>query len=406
MNFQSNRGPFPYTMGMRLEAMQAALRGQGLDGWLFFDHHRRDGLAYRILGFEPPRTPTRRWYYYVPAAGEPVKLAHRIEAGMLDALPGGKRLYAGWQEQEQRLKEILAGARSVAMQYSPKCAVPYVAMVDAGTVELVRSLGVEVVSSAALVQEFEALWTPEQYASHKRAQAKVDAIRAAAFRLAEERLAAGAPATEFEIKQFILNAFETEGLFTDHGPIVAVNAHASDPHYEPQASGSAEIRRGDLLLIDLWAKLREPGSVYYDITWTAFCGTAPPERMLEVFAAVAGARDAAVDRVVRAAESGEPLCGYQVDDAARGYLRERGLAEFFIHRTGHSIGEDVHGTGANMDNFETHDERPIVPGLCFSVEPGVYLPEFGIRSEVNVYRSEAGAEVTGEIQRELLRLAV
>ncbi|MFZ5928477.1 MAG: M24 family metallopeptidase [Acidobacteriota bacterium] len=391
---------------MRLEAMQAALRGQAMDGWLFFDHHRRDGLAYRILGFEPPRTPTRRWYYFVPAQGEPVKLAHRIEAGMLDALPGAKRLYAGWQEQEERLRELLAGARRVAMQYSPRCAVPYVAMVDAGTVELVRSLGVEVLSSAALVQQFEALWTPAQYASHKRAQAKVDAVRAAAFRLAEERLADGRPVTEFEIKQFILNAFETEGLCTDHGPIVAVNAHASDPHYEPQASGSSEIRKGDLLLIDLWAKLREPGSVYYDITWTAFCGAAPPQRMLDVFQAVAGARDAAVTRVMKAAESGEPLCGYQVDDAARSYLRERGLDEYFIHRTGHSIGEDVHGTGANMDNFETHDDRPVVPGLCFSVEPGVYLAEFGIRSEVNVYRSESGAEVTGEVQRELLRLAV
>ncbi len=386
--------------------MQAALRGQAMDGWLFFDHHRRDGLAYRILGFEPPRTPTRRWYYFVPAEGEPVKLAHRIEAGMLDALPGAKRLYAGWQEQEQRLRELLAGARRVAMQYSPRCAVPYVAMVDAGTVELVRSLGVEVLSSAALVQQFEALWTPEQYASHKRAQARVDAIRAAAFRLAEERLARGESVTEFDIKQFILNAFETEGLYTDHGPIVAVNAHASDPHYEPQASGSSEVRKGDLLLIDLWAKLREPGSVYYDITWTAYCGAAPPEKMLEVFEAVAGARGAAVARVMQAAASGEPLCGWQVDDAARGYLRERGLEEFFFHRTGHSIGEDVHGTGANMDNFETHDDRPIVPGLCFSVEPGVYLAEFGIRSEVNVYRSETGAEVTGEVQNELLRLAV
>lgn len=393
-------------MGMRLEAMQAALREQGLDGWLFFDHHGRDPLAYRILGFAAPRTPTRRWYYYVPAEGEPVKLVHRIEPGMLDALPGVRRFYAGWQEQERELAAVLPRGGRVAMQYSPRCAVPYIAMVDAGTVELVRSLGVEVVSSAALVQQFEALWTPAQYASHKRAQAKVDAIRAAAFRLAEERLARRERVTEFDIKQFILNAFETEGLITDHGPIVAVNAHASDPHYEPQPDAAAEIRPGDLLLIDLWAKLREPGAVYYDITWTAFCGAAPPDRMLEVSAAVAGARDAAVRLVEEAASRGEPLQGWQVDDAARGYLRDRGLDGYFIHRTGHSIGEEVHGTGANMDNFETHDERPIVPGLCFSIEPGVYLPEFGIRSEVNVYRSETGAEVTGEVQRELLRLNV
>ncbi|GIU73499.1 MAG: peptidase M24 [Bryobacteraceae bacterium] len=392
-------------MGMRLEAMQEALRAQQLDGWLFFDHHGRDPLAYRILGFAAPRTPTRRWYYLVPAQGGPVKLVHRIEPVMLDALPGEKRLYAGWQEQERMLAEMLPRGGRIAMQYSPRCAVPYIALVDAGTVELVRSMGVEVVSSAALVQQFEALWTPEQYRSHRRAQAKVDAIRAAAFRLVEDRLRRGQRVSEFDVKQFILNAFETEGLFTDHGPIVAVNAHASDPHYEPQAESAAEIRRGDLLLIDLWAKLREPGAVYYDITWTAYCGTAPPQRMTEVFEAVAGARDAAVARVVQAAQSGEPLCGYQVDDAARLYLRARGLDAWFIHRTGHSIGEDVHGTGANMDNFETHDERPIVPGLCFSVEPGVYLPEFGIRSEVNVYRSEHAAEVTGEVQRELLRMA-
>lgn len=392
-------------MGMRLKEIQAALRAQGLDGWLFFDHHRRDPLAYHILGFEPPRTPTRRWYYFVPAEGEPRKLAHRIEAAMLDALPGGKLLYAGWQEQERRLREILTGARRVAMQYSPRCAVPYVAMVDAGTVELVRGLGVEVVSSAALVQQFEALWTPAQYASHKRAQAKVDRIRAAAFRLVQDRLAGGDRVTEYDVKQFILNAFETEGLSTDHGPIVAVNAHASDPHYEPTAASHAEICRGDLLLIDLWAKLREPGSVYYDITWTAYCGAAPPGRMVEVFEAVAGARDAAVARVQQAAAAGETICGYEVDDAARGFLRGRGLGPYFIHRTGHSIGEEVHGTGANMDNFETHDERPIVPGLCFSVEPGVYLEEFGIRSEVNVFRSETTAEVTGEVQTELLRLS-
>jgi len=392
-------------MGMRLEAMQEALRAQQLDGWLFFDHHGRDPLAYRILGFAAPRTPTRRWYYLVPAQGGPVKLVHRIEPVMLDALPGEKRLYAGWQEQERMLAEMLPRGGRIAMQYSPRCAVPYIALVDAGTVELVRSMGVEVVSSAALVQQFEALWTPEQYRSHRRAQAKVDAIRAAAFRLVEDRLGRGQRVSEFDVKQFILNAFETEGLFTDHGPIVAVNAHASDPHYEPQAESAAEIRRGDLLLIDLWAKLREPGAVYYDITWTAYCGTAPPQRMTEVFEAVAGARDAAVARVVQAAQSGEPLCGYQVDDAARSHLRARGLDAWFIHRTGHSIGEEVHGTGANMDNFETHDERPIVPGLCFSVEPGVYLPEFGIRSEVNVYRSEHAAEVTGEVQRELLRMA-
>ena len=389
---------------MRTTEIQQALRAEGLDGWLFFDHHRRDPLAYRVLRFEPTQMVTRRWYYLIPAEGEPVALVHKIESHVLDPLPGVKRQYAGWQQQRAALSQLLRGCRNVAMQYSPECAIPYVSNVDGGTLELIRSCGVEVRTSANLIQRFEAVWSAAQYDSHKRAQVKVDAVRRAAFAKVSSALHAKAAVSELEIKHFILHAFETEGLFTDHGPIVAVNANASNPHYEPTEAQHSPIREGDLLLIDLWAKLKEPGSVYYDITWTGYCGQTPPEAMLNVFTAVTGARDAAIHAVQSAAREGRVLAGFEVDDACRGHLEQLGLAEHFFHRTGHSIGEEVHGNGANMDNYETHDERLIIPGVCFSVEPGVYLPEFGVRSEVNVYRSETDGEVTGEIQRELLRL--
>jgi len=268
----------------------------------------------------------------------------------------------------------------------------------------VRGCGVEVVTSANLIQIFEAVWSEAQYASHKKAGTLVDAIRRSAFVRVSEALRSGTRVTEYEIQQFICDSFKSNGLTYDHGPIVAVNGNASNPHYDPDRNHSSEIRAGDLLLIDLWAKLDQPRAVYYDITWTGYCGQNPPTEMLSVFSAVTGARDAAVACVKSAVAAGAPLAGFQVDDACRGFLRERGLDDHFFHRTGHSIGEEVHGNGANMDNYETHDERLVIPGTCFSVEPGVYLPAFGIRSEVNVYRGPDSAEVTGEIQTELLRL--
>lgn len=389
---------------MQLDLIQKALREEGLDGWLFFDHHRRDPLAYRILRFSPSQSVTRRWYYFIPAEGEPRGLGHQIEPAVLDPLPGAKRLYAGWLQQKQFLAEMLHGCRRVAMQYSPECAVPYVATVDAGTVELVRACGVEVATSANLVQLFEARWSDEALASHRAAQAKVDEIRCAAFGRAAAALRRGQPTTEYELQQFILAEFRAAGLVTDHGPIVAVNANASNPHYEPSRERNSAVSPGDLLLIDLWAKLDQPGAVFYDITWTGFCGPVSPPEMTRVFRIVAAARDAAVARVQRSAAAGEDLRGYEVDDAARGVIRDAGFGEYFFHRTGHSIGEEVHGNGANMDNYETHDERKVLPRTCFSVEPGIYLPEFGIRSEVNVYRGETSAEVTGEKQERLLEL--
>ncbi|MBM3810391.1 MAG: aminopeptidase P family protein [Acidimicrobiia bacterium] len=384
---------------MQLREIQAALAAAGLDGWLFFDHHERDPLAYRILGFRPARHVTRRWYYLIPAKGEPRGLVHRIESGMLDALAGAKQPYSSWQTQKEGLRGLLDGCRRVAMQYSPDCAIPYVSMVDAGTVELVRSLGVEVESSADLVQYFEARWSAEQLEMHLEAGRRVDDVRRAAFAEIAVRLKASKTVTEFDIKGFILGAFSRAGLFTDHGPIVAVNANASNPHYEPTAEAHLPIRAGDNVLLDLWAKLDSPDAVYYDVTWTGYCGSAAPAEVQKVFEVVTGARDAAIARIQTAITAGEQLAGFQVDDAARGHIHQAGYGDYFIHRTGHSIGRDVHGAGANMDNLETHDTRRIMARTCFSIEPGVYLPEFGIRSEVNVYVGETDARVTGEIQR-------
>jgi Xaa-Pro dipeptidase len=387
---------------MNIEAIQQALRDENLDGWLFFDHHVRDPLAYRVLGFEPARTPTRRWYYMIPAEGEPQKLVHRIEAGMLDDLPGEKHIYSSWTLQLEGLKTITAGAKRVAMQYSKNCAVPYVAMVDAGTIELVRSIGLEVVGSADLIQHFEARWSQAKLDSHIAAGKLVDEVRRTAFEEIGKKLKAGRRLDEYAIKAFILEGFEKAGLFTDHGPIVAVNGNASNPHYEPEDHGSAEIRKRDLVLIDLWAKLKEPGSVYYDVTWTGYCGTSSPSAMNNVFDVVKGGRDAGVEKVRSAVAAGQSLCGFEVDDATRGYITQHGFGEYFFHRTGHSIGEDVHGTGANMDNLETHDERKVVPWTCFSIEPGIYLKEFGIRSEVNVFVGDKSAGTTGEVQQSLV----
>ena len=389
---------------MRMTEIQQALRAEGLDGWLFFDHHRRDPLAYRVLRFEPAQMVTRRWYYLIPAEGEPVALVHKIESHVLDNLPGVKRQYAGWQQQRAALSQLLGGCRRVAMQYSPECAVPYVSNVDAGTVELVRSCGVEIRTSANLIQRFEAVWSAAQYDSHKRAQVKVDAIRRAAFDKVSASLRAGTAITEVDVQSFILNAFEAEGMVTDHGPIVAVNANASNPHYEPTAAQHSLIREGDLLLIDLWAKLKEPGAVYYDITWTGYCGPKPCSEMTKVFEIVRGGRDAGVQFIQQMVSSGTPLAGFEVDDVVRGFIRDNGFGDYFIHRTGHSIGTDVHGNGANMDNLESHDTREIIPDTCFSIEPGIYLTPFGIRSEVNVFVSESKAIVTGEIQEALLIL--
>ena len=386
---------------MDLAKIQQEIRNQGLDGWLFFDHHLRDPLAYRVLGLTPPRTPTRRWYYLIPATGEPRGLEHRIERGMTGSLPGEKLPYSSWVEQVEGLRTITAGLKRIAMQYSPMCAIPLVSMVDAGTVELVRSVGVEVVSSAELIQAFEARWTPEALESHLEAGRRVDKVRAQAFALVRERTRNGVPLREVVVKILVRQGFAEAGLITDHGPIVGVNANASNPHYEPTEEASAPVRPGDWVLIDMWAKLDRPDAVYYDITWTGFCGDRPPEEMSKVFEIVKNARDAAILRVTQAVAAGQPLHGFEVDDACRAVIVTAGYGEYFTHRTGHSIGVEVHGNGANMDNLENHDVRRVAPWTCFSIEPGIYLPNFGVRSEINMFVGDGEARVTGEVQREM-----
>jgi Xaa-Pro dipeptidase len=387
---------------MRLAEIQAALRQEGLDGWLFFDHHRRDPLAYRVLQFTPGSMVTRRWFYFVPAHGEPRGLAHKIEAETLAPLPGKHSLYAGWGTLLAGLKALLGGARRVAMQYSPDCAIPYVAMVDAGTVELVRGLGVEVATSANLVQYFESRWTSEQLEMHLEAGRKIDTIRKNAFERIGAKLRVSERVTEWEMQQHILTRFREQELVTDHGPDVAVNANASNPHYEPKQDACAEIKKGDTVLLDMWAKLDRPDAVYYDITWVGYCGEQPPAPYERVFTIVREARDRAIQRVMEAVKAKQELRGYEVDDAARSYIQDQGYADYFFHRTGHSIGTEVHGSGANMDNLETHDERRVIPWTCFSVEPGIYLPEFGIRSEVDVFVGDGEARVTGEVQDKIV----
>ncbi|HET7186435.1 MAG TPA: Xaa-Pro peptidase family protein [Terriglobales bacterium] len=386
---------------MNLSAIQAALREQKIDAWLFYDHHHRDGIAYRVLGLPEHLMVTRRWYYVVPAQGEPRKLVHRIEAGHLDSLPGTKREYSGWQELFENLKSMLAPYRTIAMQYSPNNIVFTVSLVDAGTVELVRSFDKNIVSSADLVSRFEATFTDEQIESHFAAGKKVDAITAAAFQEIGRRVRNGGT-NEFDIQKFFAEGFQREDLVTDDLPIVAVNSNASNPHYGPSAEHHSAIREGDLVLLDVWAKQNKPGAVYYDITWMGFVGKAASDKQREVFEVVKKARDAGVEKVKTAISAGQKIAGWEVDKATRDVIENAGYGRYFIHRTGHSIATEVHGNGANMDNLEIHDERQILPNTCFSVEPGIYLPDFGVRSEVNVMVRQGKADVTGKIQRELV----
>ena len=387
---------------MDLKAIQAALHERNFDAWLFYDHHHRDPIAYKVLGIPESLMVTRRWFYVIPREGEPVKLVHRIEAGHLDSLPGSKRQYSSWRELWDNLQAMLVRFRTVAMQYSPNNVIPYIGLVDAGTVELVRSFGKEIVSSGDLVARFEAAWTEEQIASHFAARDSIDAIIPEAFKEIGQRARKG-HVTEYEIQQWFARAFERENIVTEDLPIVAVNANSGNPHYEPKAEGSAAIRPGDFVLLDVWGKKNTPGAVYYDITWTGVIGT-PTDRQVEIFNVVTGARDAGVKKVQEAYAGKRRIAGWEVDQATREFIATAGYGEFFVHRTGHSIGEHVHGNGANMDNLETKDEREIIPNTCFSVEPGIYLPEFGVRSEVNVLIRDGSAEVTGKIQRELVSI--
>ena len=386
---------------MNLDLIQSALRERKFDGWLFYDHHHRDPIAYRVLGLRSDLMVTRRWFYLVPANGEPQKLVHRIEAGHLDSLPGAKRSYSSWQELQQNLKEMVSPYRNVAMQYSPQNAIPYVGLVDAGTVELVRSFGVNVLSSGDLVSQFEAVLDERQIASHYAARDAVDRITVEAFKAIGQRVRDGGT-HEFEMAQWIMEAFRRENLLSQDSPIVAVNSHSGDPHFEPRADRSAPMKEGDFVLLDIWAKTKDANSCFYDITWTGFIGPSPGDRHREIFSIVRDARKIGCDTVSKAFAERRKIAGWEVDKAVRDFIREKGYANQFIHRTGHNISSAIHGNGANIDNLETKDEREILSNTCFSIEPGIYLPEFGVRSEVNVLTRPGKAEVTGRQQEELV----
>jgi Xaa-Pro aminopeptidase len=386
---------------MDLRAIQSALAERNFDCWLFYDHHHRDPISYKVLGLPENLFVTRRWFYVIPRSGDPVKLVHRIEAGHLNSLPGSKREYSSWRELWDNLKAMLEPHKTVAMQYSPNNLIPYIGLVDAGTVELVRSFGKEIVSSGDLVARFEAAWTDEQIRSHFAARDAVDPIVDAAFAEIGKRARNGGT-NEYEMQQWIVEAFRRSELVAEDPPIVAINANSGNPHYEPRGENSAHIKAGDFVLLDIWAKKKTPNSVYYDITWTGVIGT-PSARQVEIFNIVRDARDAGVKKVQEAFAAKRKIAGWEVDEATRKCIASAGLAQYFTHRTGHSIGVNVHGNGANMDNLETKDEREIIPNSCFSIEPGVYLPgEFGVRSEVNVLTRSGSAEITGKIQRELV----
>jgi len=390
-------------MSVEIPEIQSDLRAAKLDGWLFYDFRGRDPIAHRVLGL-PPGMRTRRWFYFVPAKGTPKKLVHRIEAGALDAVPGDKRFYSSQKELRDGVKKALGRAKKIAMQYSPKNAIPYVSMVDAGTIELVRSLGARILTSADLVQKYEACWTDAQLQSHVAAGRAIDQIVSEAFRYAASCVRERKSLTEYDLQQWILQKFAAAGIVTEEGPDVAVNANASDPHYGPTKEKSAPIREGDLLLLDVWGKQKASDSVFYDITWMGYLGAKVPEKYAKVFKVLVAARDRAVDLIRSSMQAGKPLQGWQVDKAARQVVEKAGYGKYFFHRTGHNIGTTIHGNGVNMDGLETQDERHLIPRTCNSVEPGIYLPEFGMRTEVDVYVDEKDARVTGAVQTEILAL--
>ena len=377
--------------------IQKALAAAELDAWLLFDFHGMNPIAGRVASMGAGRFVTRRWFGLVPARGEPTWLHSAIEPHVFTELPGHKISYVGWRQMEEQLGKLLTGFKRVAMEYSPGGAIPHVSRVDAGTLEMVRGFGVEVVSSADLVQFFEARWSPEALASHRRAARHLDEIVVRTFAEVAEAVESGRSSTEHEIQQFMAETFRERDLVAQP-PIVAVNTNAGNPHYEPTAQRSSPIKNGDLLLLDLWCREKGDEAVYADITWMGFVGRTVPGRYNDAWEAVSGARDAAVAYVLESTRAGGILRGCDVDDVARSFIRDRGYERFFIHRTGHNIGREVHGNGANIDNLETRDERRLIPGTGFTIEPGVYLPEYGIRSEVNLYVSEKGAEVTTSVQ--------
>jgi Xaa-Pro aminopeptidase len=392
-------------MALDVAAIQESLRADGLDGWLLYDFHGSNPIAARLAGLAGGgHMTTRRWYYLIPSSGQPRGLVHAIERGNLDRLPGEKMIYAGRQQLDAGLTRLLDGVKRVAMEYSPQCAIPYLSRVDAGTAEAIRARGVEIVSSGDLVQRFEAAWTVEQLESHRRASAALYRVKDRAFATASEALRRGVAMSEFDLQQHMADWFREEHLISDSDPVVAIGPNAGNPHYLPDADGAKAIVADQVLLLDLWGKIDQPGAVFADITWVGVTSRHVPDDVARAFTAVADARDTAVRLVEERAAGDKEVRGWEVDRAARGVLERAGYAQQVLHRTGHSLGETVHGNGVHLDDYETHDDRRILPGTGFTVEPGVYFDSFGIRSEINVFRAEHEALVTGPRQTEVLTL--
>lgn len=382
---------------MNLADIQQALRQEGLDGWLFYDFRQSNPIAYQILGLSQQAFYSRRWFYLVPAQGAPTALVSSVEAHVLRELPGERLIFRTWQEMREHLATLLAQGARVAMEYSSLNAIPYIARVDAGTVELVRSYGVEVVSSANISQRFVAQLSEAQMESHREAGRRLIAAKDLLFAQLGEDLRQGAPLDEYSVQQRFVALIQDQGLVLADAPLVAVNGNASNPHYDPSAQTNSPIQRGDLVLFDFWAHLPGPEAIFADYTWMGFAGTREeiPARQRAVFELVRQARDAGVAFIRQRLEAGEPVQGREADDVVRKVIADAGYGQFFVHRTGHNIGTSDHGNGANLDNFETQDERQLLPSTCCSVEPGIYLPEFGVRSEINLLVHEREVEVTG-----------
>jgi Xaa-Pro dipeptidase len=387
-----------------IAAIQTALRETDLDGWLLYDFHGANPIARHVVGLDArAKLTTRRWYYLIPARGAPRALVHRIERDSLEHLPGSRNEYTGRAQLAAGLVALLSGMARLAMEYSPRCAIPYLSRVDAGTVDGVRELGIEVVSSGDLVQRFEALWDAEALESHRDASTRLYGIKDRAFEMITGQVAGGT-LTEYAVQTAMSGWFADEGLVTDSPPVVAAEASSGNPHYLPTAKRHLPIRTDELVLIDLWGKMDRPGAVFADITWVGYTAPRVPDDYAAVFAVARDARDAAVALVRDRARSSTPPCGWEVDRAARGVIEAAGHGEHFVHRTGHSLGESVHGNGVHMDDYETRDDRRLLAGTGFTIEPGIYLDRFGVRTEVNMYVDTHDAMVTGPMQQEILAL--
>jgi Xaa-Pro aminopeptidase len=389
---------------LNLLEIQDYLKDQNIDGWLIFDFRGQNKIATTFFNMDGDTILTRRWFYFIPKKGEVVLLVHKIERTNFPSPPLQTHLYVSWEQLKNKLKEMLKGCRKIAMEYSPQGAIPYVSCVDGGTLEMIRSLGVEVLTSANLVQYFQSRWSEEQLQSHIRAAKQADRIKDEAFKLITNRIKDNQSLNEYDVQKFILESFDKVNMLADEPPIVAVNANASNPHYSPSAGRFSAIKKEDLVLIDLSSKEKTPSAIFADITWMGFVGKTVPPKQREVFEIVARARDAGLQMLNEAAAKKQTLQGWEVDARVRGVIEQAGYGDDFYHRTGHSLDTNLHGNGVNIDSLETRDQREIVPGLGFTIEPGIYLDEFGVRSEINVYYSEEGPKVFGPIQKEILPL--